>query len=185
MVRDGLAHAEVTYREAYERVAQGLNAVAGRTGWRRRVRLAGLSNEEMYLAPDCPRGTGHQQRRLAVSHRFRHALRCSTGAGVHRFDRRRGVAGGERPHHLQHRHAVGAARPERRDPAAVRSEPGSSSQVVEDPLDAVAELKLDPMRGRSTRSSTRHPAAIEKASLRDRIGTLPGGEDQNLPLRRL
>ena len=185
VIREGLAHAEVTYKEAYGRVVAGLRETVRLHGPRSVAVFVSpeLSNEEMYLASRIAReGLGTNN----VSSLSLLASGMPSGA----LDEARGftasTAGVEslRESDLIFCNNTDTQSDQLVLSVAIQGAVRSGAKLIlsrsfEDPLDIVAHLKLDPMRGRGTALINGIiQLLIEEGYVkRDRINSMPGGAD--------
>jgi formate dehydrogenase major subunit len=185
VVREGLAHVEVTYRNAYDRIVAGL---------REAVRVHGpqavavfvspeLSNEEMYLAARIAReGLGANN----VASLSLLASGMPSGALDRSLGFTASTAGAEalRDCDLVICNNTDTQSDQLILSVAIQEAVKSGARLVlarsaEDPLDVVADLSLDPMRGRSTALFNGIiQLLIEDGYFdRDRVAAMPGGAE--------
>jgi len=184
-VREGLARAEVTYREAYERVAGGLREVVRAHGPQSVAVFVSpeLSNEELYLASRIAReGLGTNN----VASLSLLTAGMPSGALDEALGFTGSTAGAEAIRESDLIFCVNADVQSEQLILGIEIQEAVKagarliiSDSFEDPLDTVADLKLDPMRGRSTaliKGITR--LLIEEGCLpRDLVESLPGGAE--------
>jgi formate dehydrogenase major subunit len=185
VIRGGLAHVEVTYRKAYERVVEGLREAVRSHGPQSVAVFVSpeLSNEEMYLASRIAReGLGTNNiASLSIL-----ASGMPSGALDQALGFTASTAGAES---LRHADLIICTNTDTQSDQLILSveiqeavKSGARlilSKSVEDPLDVMAHLKLDPMRGRGTALINGViQLLIEEGYFgRDRIDSMPGGAE--------
>ncbi len=185
IVREGLAHVDVTYREAYERVVDGLRQTVRTYGPQSVAVFVSpeLSNEEMYLASRIAREGLGTNNIASLS-----VLASGLTSGI--LDESLGftasTAGAES---LRDSDLIICTNTDTQADQLILSveiqeavKSGARlilSRSSEDPLDIMAHLTLDPMRGRGTAliNGVMQLLLEEEFFSRDRIESMPGGAD--------
>ncbi len=184
MAREGLTHAETTYRDAYEKAVEGLKNAAAEYGPAAVAVLVSpeLSNEEMYLASRIAReGLGTNN----IASLSLMASGMPSGAMDQSLGFTASTAGVEalRDCDLIFCNNTGTQADQLVLSVEIQEAAKAGAKLVlskssEDPLDVMADLKLDPIRGRGTALINGIiQLLIEEGFLdRGRIETIPGGE---------